>query len=234
MPGRKPGVKFGGSKKGHKPTQRRRGEEPILAPGLVAELAKGIEESKERRPKMSTARMAVVSALWHTGFSYTEITAQTGLSGQEIRAALAKGNRYYVLQKRLAAIVMRVESEMIPLAVDHLIQTLSSTDKADDARKDTIALQALSGRGVFRAHRAVDEQAERPSQMNFQVNFSAQKDGTGVPQAQIVGASRSLLIKAEMPPTSDELAETQAAMMQSLKAERAHEPREAVPADFVD
>lgn len=144
-------------------------------------------------------RMAVIAGLFHAGFSYKEIAAQTGISAWTVRRDVLAAEKHYRLSERVANVLVRRDAEAAPLAMDHLIATLESTEAERVGAKDMMAMRTLEGTGVFRSFTSESGKHAAPQTMALQVNFSA-PPGRVMPtqQAQIVGASR---VKAEAPPT---------------------------------
>jgi hypothetical protein len=134
----------------------------------------------------------VVAGLYHAGFSYADIARQTGLSVDRVRKDVALGEQHFHLADRLSKVVMRLDNEAVPLAVDHLIATLESTDKADVGRKDEAMYRTLAGRGAFRTYTQDDGAGRAPTTMALQVQFTTPPGGLTATAltAQVVGASR--------------------------------------------
>ena len=141
-------------------------------------------------------RITILAALWHAGFTYADIARQTGIPPNLVRRDIALAEQHYKLADRLSKVMIRVDAEAVPQAVDNLIATLESEKPEDSARRDEATYRTLSGRGVFRQFASDDGKPAAPTQMALQVNFSA-PPGMTMPQqtAQIVGVSRGVPIE---------------------------------------
>lgn len=223
-------------KKGDRKKAKRRRAifvDPLVRPILVDQGSRARSMPPTRTGKQ---RLAIVAALFYAGFTYKDIEKQTGLSPLQIRKDVALAEQHYNIADRLSAVMMRLDSEAVPLAVDHVIATLESADTKDNARKDVIAADVLTGRGLFRSHRAAEDRERAPAPMAFQVNFTtAPSVGGSTPQAQIVGVSRAV----------QERSPTQVAVRQQAddggpvgtRDAPGHAPartRQALPTDFAD
>lgn len=191
-----------------KPRRKRRtNTDPLVKPLLVdvgaALGGRGIRTTRrEALPtRQGKQRMAVVAALYHAGFSYRDIEAQTGMSYATIRKDVALADKHFNLSNRLAQVFVRMDTEAVPLAVDNLIDTLKDAAPERQAAKDEATYKTLEGRGLFRQFN-VDSGGEgsKPSTMALQVNFAAPV-GMVLPhqQAQIVGAARASEADASSP-----------------------------------
>ena len=190
-------------------------------------------------------RLTILAGMYHSGFSYKEIALQTGLSAAQVRRDVIAAEMHYHLADRYAKVVMRLDGEAVPLAVDHLIDTLESdpTDAGDKDRKDAAMYRTLEGRGLFRQFGPDSEKGNRPATMALQVNFSAPAGTSPVPSsAQIVGVSRAIPERRaaavlSLPGREEGGPHADAGVGVGRGVEgatRAAGTRQAVPADFAD
>lgn len=144
--------------------------------------------------------IATCTALYHCGFTMTQIMAQTNLSREAIRKYIHEGQEQFRLADRVAAAMMRLQGEALPQAVENLVEQLETTNVDHLGRKDAATMATLNGLGAFRS--GADTAPPAPPQvMALQVQFAAPPGMVApVQTAQIVGSPRVIEAAPARPP----------------------------------
>lgn len=135
-------------------------------------------------------RIAIVTALYHGGFTIGQIAQQTGLSRPQVSLDLETADKRTDIAKRLIGVGMRLDAEAVPLAVQNIINTLSLTGNDPEVarRRDEASFKILAGRGLLPGAQP-GQGAATTGAVNLNVVFTGDRPTPAT--MQIVGSSRT-------------------------------------------
>jgi predicted transcriptional regulator len=134
-------------------------------------------------PEALKARVHIIAALKHAGYSRPQIAKALGLSVNAVHYSLRVARQRKLLESGMVEALREIDEEAVPLAVEGLMKWLRKGDK------DMIQA-TLEGRGLFRQHQVKDTEDPGAALPQLQINILNAPSLAGPPPAGILGTPR--------------------------------------------